>query len=204
MQKPAINVKHLVFIFDTLVHSLKHPNPAKAPALPYPSDLLDINAPLFVTWYIGKEKELRGCIGNFGAEKLSINLGRYAKISAFEDTRFNPISKSELPLLTANLSLLYNFQNRQKWDDWEIGVHGIEISFAVNGRTYHGTFLPEVAKSQGWSKEEAMAHLIKKAGYRQDYKPVLPLIQLETYESEKMALSYADYLAIKGEVGGEL
>ena len=34
----------------------------------------------------------------------------------------------------------------------------------LGGRYYRGTFLPEVAKEQGWSKEETLKYLLQKAG----------------------------------------
>ena len=43
--------------------------------------------------------------------------------------------------------------NSKEIDDplkWEVGKHGIEIDFKAHGRAYGGTFLPEVAKEQGW------------------------------------------------------
>ena len=49
-----------------------------------------------MTWTKGKEDELRGCIGTFAPQKLSKILSRYALISALQDSRFDPISKSEL------------------------------------------------------------------------------------------------------------
>jgi AMMECR1 domain-containing protein len=45
------------------------------------------------------ENQLRGCIGTFTASPLEENLGKYAGISAFQDTRFSPISINELPNL---------------------------------------------------------------------------------------------------------
>lgn len=55
-------------------------------------------SPLFVTWNTlhGHEWRLRGCIGNFEAMPIQEGIAEYALISAFGDTRFKKIVKSEL------------------------------------------------------------------------------------------------------------
>ena len=49
--------------------------------------------------------------------------------------------------------------------DWTVGVHGIRISFTNQSRRYGSTYLPDVAKEQGWTKEEALISLMRKAGW---------------------------------------
>jgi AMMECR1 domain-containing protein len=66
-------------------------------------------------------------------------------ISAFRDDRFEPISKTEVPHLSVGVSLLVNFTKIDDPLEWEVGKHGIEIDFTINGREYGSTFLPEVA-----------------------------------------------------------
>ena len=61
-------------------------------------------SPLFVTWNTrssrpGKPYHLRGCIGNFEAMPLHEGLADYALVSAFNDSRFKRIDKSELESL---------------------------------------------------------------------------------------------------------
>ncbi|KZT54503.1 hypothetical protein CALCODRAFT_499694 [Calocera cornea HHB12733] len=90
--------------------------------------------PLFVTWNIrssrpGGHARLRGCIGNFEAQDLYEGLKEYAIIAARQDTRFNPISEKELPRLECQVSLLTDFEDAKNYLDWEIGVHGIYLSF---------------------------------------------------------------------------
>jgi AMMECR1 domain-containing protein len=48
----------------------------------------------------------------------------------------------------------------------KIGVHGIQIRFEVGSNSFGGTFLPEVAPEQGWSHQETIVALVKKAGYK--------------------------------------
>lgn len=97
-----------------------------------------------MTWHIDGD-DLRGCIGTFSHEKIEKVLPQYAMISAFKDTRFEPISSKELPRLNVAVSLLVNFQENKTALDWIIGKHGIIIEFTHNGFSGSGTFLPEVA-----------------------------------------------------------
>ncbi|KAK2566675.1 AMMECR1-like protein, partial [Acropora cervicornis] len=88
--------------------------------------------PLFVTWKIGHDRRLRGCIGTFTAMRLHKGLKEYTLSSALRDSRFSPVTKEELALLYCS-----------------IGVHGIRIEF-YNEKGAHrtATYLPEVAKEQ--------------------------------------------------------
>ena len=79
--------------------------------------------------------------------------------------------------------------------DWEVGKHGIVINFAENGKKYNGTFLPEVAKEQNWSKKETLEYLIKKSGCKsKNIDEIIEKINLTRYESSKYNLSYDEYL----------
>ena len=98
-----------------------------------------------MTWTIGKDDDLRGCIGTFAGKRLSKILGKYALISALADDRFEPVEKKEVPHLSVGVSLLVNFTEIEDSLNWEVGKHGIEIEFRHNDRHYSGTFLPEVA-----------------------------------------------------------
>jgi uncharacterized protein (TIGR00296 family) len=63
-------------------------------------------SPLFVTWTIGRDKRLRGCIGTFAEMDLHSGLKEYALTSALKDTRFDPITREELPRLNVSVSIL--------------------------------------------------------------------------------------------------
>ncbi|GAD96840.1 AMMECR1 family protein [Paecilomyces variotii No. 5] len=124
--------------------------------------------PLFVTWNtISKSghKSLRGCIGTFEAQEISSGLRSYALTSAFDDTRFAPIPVTLLPSLSCSLTLLGSFEPCADAMDWTLGVHGLRISFIHRGRRYGATYLPDVAVEQGWTKEETVESLMRKAGY---------------------------------------
>lgn len=81
--------------------------------------LIPISA-LFVTWKIGRERRLRGCMGTFSPKKLHRGLSEYTLISAFKDSRFQPIVAEELPRLECGISLLTNFENADNYLDWEV------------------------------------------------------------------------------------
>jgi hypothetical protein len=49
--------------------------------------------------------------------------------------------------------------------DWTVGTHGLRISFVHRGRRYGATYLPDVAVEQGWTKEETLESLMRKAGW---------------------------------------
>lgn len=49
--------------------------------------------------------------------------------------------------------------------DWILGTHGIRISFIHRGRRYGATYLPDVPVEQGWTKEETVESLMRKAGW---------------------------------------
>ncbi|KAJ5487016.1 hypothetical protein N7530_001316 [Penicillium desertorum] len=108
---------------------------------------------------------LRGCIGTFEGQELAAGLKSYALTSAFDDIRFEPIPKSLLPSLSCSLTLLGSFEPCTNAMDWSLGTHGLRISFIHRGRRYGATYLPDVAVEQGWTKEETVESLMRKAGW---------------------------------------
>ncbi|KAL8645795.1 MAG: hypothetical protein Q9210_006511 [Variospora velana] len=124
--------------------------------------------PLFVTWNTvsGRgHKSLRGCIGTFESQELSAGLTSYALTAAFDDTRFAPIELGELPSLAVHVTLLHTFTPCAHPLDWSLGKHGLRISFTYHGHRMGATYLPDVAVEQGWTKEETVVSLMRKAGW---------------------------------------
>lgn len=162
------------------------------------------SCPLFVTWeksfsLLNPDYNLRGCIGTLSPRQLSGSLGEYAKISAFQDTRFNPISLEEVANLRVTVSLLIRFQQCSDCFEWDVGVHGIIIKFNDGYKNYSATFLPEVAHEQKWSKRETIQSLVKKAGYhRRITNAFFESLDCTRYESSKHRLSYPNYVAMTG------
>ncbi|KAJ4341043.1 hypothetical protein N0V87_002082 [Didymella glomerata] len=166
--------------------------------------------PLFVTWNTVSargEKRLRGCIGTFEPLDLEEGLGSYALTSAFDDTRFPPITSSELPTLQAAVTLLTNFEPTPAADPlaWDIGTHGLRISWTHHGRRYGATYLPDVAREQGWTKEETLVSLMRKAGWsgrKGDWETVG--LKVVRYQGKKVDLEYAEWKAWREWVDEEM
>jgi uncharacterized protein (TIGR00296 family) len=161
-------------------------------------------SPLFVTWNTvstrrsgdgtPKEHVLRGCIGTFEAQDLDTGLSSYAIISATQDTRFSPVRASELPSLAVAVTLLTDFEEAADAEDWELGVHGLRISFRWNGRRYGATYLPDVAVEQGWTKEETLVSLMRKAGWvgRKERWNEIEL-GVVRYQGKKVSLEWEEF-----------
>jgi len=167
----------------------------------------NVNTALFVTWNksgSSGEHRLRGCIGTLTPRMSHTGLRDYALTSALRDSRFNPITAAELPRLSCKVSLLSCFEEARGWDDWTVGVHGIQIEFVdPEGHTRSATYLPEVAPEQGWDVAEAITSLLRKAGYNGPVIPgLLAAIRLVRYQSSVCALTYDQYCAMAKGKGG--
>jgi MEMO1 family protein len=114
----------------------------------------------FVT--LNKEGELRGCIGRFDATlPLCDVVQQMAIAAATEDPRFPRVTAAELDPIEIEISVLTPMRRIHSIDDIELGKHGIYIRKGGHG----GTFLPQVAKETGWTKEEFLGHCARdKAG----------------------------------------
>jgi len=151
-----------------------------------------------VTWNkispTSQTRSLRGCIGTFEPQPLASGLSAYALTSALQDTRFNPITLRELPALEVSVTLLTDFEPCSHALDWELGVHGIKISFYERHRRYSATYLPDVAVEQGWSKEETMESLMQKAGWsgRKAWREVAEL-KVVRYQGRKESVEYEEF-----------
>lgn len=194
--------------FDVLIHALqKGPSTSVRtvtnPKIPctFASQLTDIHVecPLFVTWEKYSDRndhwQLRGCIGTLSPRRLMDAVGEYAVISAFQDRRYRPIAIEEVESLRVAVSLLINYEPCQDIYDWTIGVHGIMIQFKVGLQSYSGTFLPEVAKEQGWTIPHTITSLIQKAGYRGNVTAeLLRSIHCTRYQSSKARVPFLEYV----------
>mmetsp|Transcript_11852 Transcript_11852/g.30059 ORF Transcript_11852/g.30059 Transcript_11852/m.30059 type:complete len:246 (-) Transcript_11852:593-1330(-) len=195
--------------FDTLIDALqdsKHSNNESKPVPDFVKQLANpsVQCPLFVTWEkCGRNEstwQLRGCIGCLSPRPLATDVAEYALISALNDRRFKPIALEEIHSLRVSVSLLVDYEDCKHVYDWTVGVHGILIKFAVKGRRYDGTFLPEVAKQQGWDHAQTIDSLIRKAGYNGSISPqLLNGIKCTRYQSSKCPVTYGEYVNVKCE-----
>ncbi|CAD1476662.1 unnamed protein product, partial [Heterotrigona itama] len=183
MRNPIIVQPEMGFYcFDVLYCQLHQLDPPKPP------NFSNEAFPLFVTWTMGKDMRLRGCIGTFNAMRLHMGLREYATTSAFKDSRFNPITLEELPRLHVSVSILRHFEDGADYLDWIIGVHGIRIEFHnEKGNKRTATYLPDVAIEQGWNQIETIDSLLHKGGYKGLVTPdIRRSLKLTRYQSEKV------------------
>ena len=102
-----------------------------------------------------KQGRLRGCIGHFGEDTpLYEIVAEMARAAAFEDPRFQPVSRGELDDLDIEISVLTPMRRIQSLDEFELHKHGIYIRKGFRS----GTFLPQVADEVNWTKEEFVGH----------------------------------------------
>jgi len=188
-------IEHCTYCFDTILNKF---DPGIKPVTI--SDHKE-EYPLFVTFKIlppnpqhSDEYDLRGCIGTFSPMKLGAGLREYALISAFRDSRFEPISHEEVPRLRCDVSLLMDFEETADVNDWQVGVHGITIKFQEKKKSFSATYLPEVASEQGWTRKRTLQSLVQKAGYRGHIdSSIWDSMSLTRYKSSKCSLTYNDY-----------
>ena len=130
----------------------------------------------FVT--LNKDGRLRGCIGRFMPEEpLYQVVQQMASAAAFRDTRFYPVAEGEMDDIHIEISVLTPLKRIYSAEEFSLGKQGIYI---VKGNR-SGTFLPQVAVSTGWNREEFLGHCSRdKAGIGWDgWKDA----ELYTYEA---------------------
>ncbi|CAF0794747.1 unnamed protein product [Adineta ricciae] len=192
-------------LFNGKHHLGKHHVPSSTtngqlvPSMVTPPQVPSEHYPLFVSWFIGVDKQLRGCIGTFSPMDLAHGLREYALTSALNDSRFSPISRDEYPLLYCAVSILTQFEPCSHYSDWVIGLHGIRIEFLnERGSRRSATYLPEVAHEQGWNHVQTLDSLLRKGGYKAPItSDMRKSVQVTRYQSEKLTLHYNDYVQYK-------
>jgi AmmeMemoRadiSam system protein B/AmmeMemoRadiSam system protein A len=114
---------------------------------------------VFVTLH--KNGELRGCIGHILPKSpLWQAVIENAVSSAFRDSRFPPLREEELKEVDLEVSVLSPLRRISGPEEFQVGKEGILIKLG----NYSGVFLPQVAREQGWDREETLCHLCRKAG----------------------------------------
>ncbi len=105
---------------------------------------------------------LRGCIGRFNPpDPLYEVVSQMAAASAFEDNRFNPLSKEEFKKIEIEISVLSPLRRVSSEKEIVLGKHGIYIKKGF----LSGTMLPQVATENHWSLEEFLGYTSRdKAG----------------------------------------
>lgn len=203
-----VSEEHCFYCFEVLLNKF---NDNYIPDYP---DFPDARCALFVSYTNHTNaRPLRGCTGDFNQTmRLRHGLKKVARRSA-EDERFvnEPLREDELKDLQVGVSLLTNFKDRADIYDWTIGKHGISIEFpdpdayTASPLYLHGTYLPEIALENRWTKEQALKSLIHKAGYwGEPTEHVLRSVRLQTYQSQKCVRTFDDYVRWKKQRGAKI
>lgn len=117
----------------------------------------------FVT--LKQDGHLRGCIGYIRPRKPLYQAVLENGINAaVNDTRFRPVVPEELDKLEVGVSVLSPPRAIASHEEFQVGEQGIILS--KEGR--QAVFLPEVASEQGWTRDETLTHLARKAGLPED------------------------------------
>jgi AmmeMemoRadiSam system protein B/AmmeMemoRadiSam system protein A len=124
------------------------------------SSALKTHCGAFVT--LNKNHVLRGCIGRFEPNMpLWTVVELMAVASGTQDYRFDKVEPKELSQIKIEISVLTPLKRIKSADEFILGKQGI---YMKQGNS-HGTFLPQVAESTGWTKEEFLGHCAEeKAG----------------------------------------
>lgn len=180
------------------------------PPPPFPNTAdPSFSSPIFVTWLRQRRQgvcrdpsdlELRGCMGCLEPVVLEPGLAEYALRSSLQDRRFSPVHLEEVPLLTCRLSILHQFETCSHIYDWQVGLHGILINFVdARGKHYSATYLPEVAREHGMTREVAIRELVAKAGYVGPCDSnLLSSIEVTRYQTKAGSVAYPEFLSSCG------
>ena len=82
-----------------------------------------------------------------------------AVAAALDDPRFSPVRATEVPDLTIEISVLSPMTGATP-TEVDVTRHGVMITC----RGHRGLLLPQVAAELGWSREELLAGVCRKAG----------------------------------------
>jgi len=127
-------------------------------------DELELPRGAFVT--LKRNGQLRGCIGSIRpAGPLAETVMHMARSAAVEDPRFIPVAEIELRELEYEISVLTPLQILEDWRDVQVGADGL-IIIGSGGRS--GVLLPQVPVEQGWTREEFLEGVCRKAGLSDD------------------------------------
>ena len=152
---------------------LRSPTPAS-------SRVLESLGAAFVSLH--RNGDLRGCIGTLSFdEPLASSVARSAHSAAFEDPRFSPLRSDELSGLSLEISILARPRPALP-GEVIAGLHGVALELG----SHRATFLPRVAREQGWTRRQLLEETCLKAGLPADAWRD-PALRLEVFTSETVA-----------------
>jgi AmmeMemoRadiSam system protein B/AmmeMemoRadiSam system protein A len=139
----------------------------------------------FVT--LKEDGQLRGCIGYILPRKpLYQAVLENGVNAAVNDMRFRPVGPEELDKLEVEVSVLSEPRAIGGAEEFQVGEQGV----ILRKDGHQAVFLPEVALEQGWSREETLSHLARKAGLPED--AWRDGASFEVFTSTKYAAPYAN------------
>ncbi len=125
------------------------------------NEVLNQERGAFVT--LRKSGELRGCIGYTAAAKpLYMTVRDTATLAALRDSRFEPVTASELPQIEYEISVLSPLRRVLDTRQIKVGQHGLLMK---NG-AYEGLLLPQVPVEEKWDRQRFLEETCVKAGMR--------------------------------------
>jgi AmmeMemoRadiSam system protein A len=152
----------------SIEHGLKYGRPLQID-LATMADELTVQRATFVT--LEKQGQLRGCIGMLEAcRPLAEDIAENSYAAAFSDSRFPPLSESELGDLSIHLSILSPAEIISCQSEAELiqqlrpGIDGLILDDGL----HRATFLPSVWESLP-KPADFIHHLIMKAGLPENY-----------------------------------
>ena len=125
---------------------------------PVPDDpVLSMAAGCFVTLHDRSSRRLRGCIGRLESSDPLLKSINETACSVLQDPRFrsNPVTLEEMVRLDLEISVLSPLREAANVLDFDPPNEGIYLM--CDGRV--GTFLPQVARETGWTREQLLARL---------------------------------------------
>lgn len=129
-----------------------------------------------------KPARLRGCIGHVEGERpLNQVVADMAIKAATQDPRFPPVSLTELDDIRIEISVLSPVEPLEDVDQLQLGVHGLVI---VSGWR-RGLLLPQVPIQFGWTREEFLTGICRKAGLEPDAWQTAELFTFTTTSFEE-------------------
>jgi AmmeMemoRadiSam system protein A len=123
------------------------------------SEALNQERGAFVT--LRKAGALRGCIGYTSAvQPLYRTVRDTAMLAALRDSRFLPVTTSELPQLKYEISVLSPLRRVLDLQQIKVGQHGLLMK---NG-AHEGLLLPQVPVEEKWDRQTFLEETCVKAG----------------------------------------
>jgi len=130
---------------------------APAPHLAVLTASLSAPAGVFVSLHVASD--LRGCVGTLAADRaLHESVIHLAVVAAFNDPRFPPLSRPELPATDIEISRL-TAPRPTAADEIVIGRDGVCVVLGER----RGLLLPQVAREHGWDADRLLSEVCRKA-----------------------------------------